>query len=39
VFFGHFVFLSLDRDVTLRQFTLGNHDIATEIYYVKIKGA
>jgi len=37
-FFGHFVFLSLDSDVTLRQFTLRNHDIATEIYYVKNQG-
>ena len=37
-FFGHFVFLSLYRDVTLRQFMLRNHDKATEIYYLKNHG-
>jgi len=38
VFFGHFVFLSLYRDVTLRQFMLRNHHKATEIYYLKNHG-
>ena len=35
MFFGHYVFLSFDYDVTLRQITLRNHDITIEFVFLK----